>query len=161
MYEHHLQVLSESILKLGTFGPFIPHLIVVWGISSQIFKFGSIFPNCHAPLLQTQEFHFLLGPHICRKVLLQKSIFESCPIDNLLLMHHLAASEFPPVFSLLSKHIGRICDLLLLSAHKCSKDPFQLLDPVICSIGCKASFELWGLTTTEVIQTPILSRSLS
>ncbi|KAE9612356.1 hypothetical protein Lalb_Chr06g0172141 [Lupinus albus] len=108
MPKHHLQLRSQTDLKLRTLGPLVRIHLIVGAIFCKLFKLCGILSHRHSPLLQSQEFYLFFPFQVSMEVLLEEPSFKRFPSNCSSFHLHLSPSILPPVFGFLCQHVGRI-----------------------------------------------------
>ncbi|KAE9584389.1 hypothetical protein Lalb_Chr00c12g0404871 [Lupinus albus] len=159
MPEHPFQLGLQARFKFGTFGPSVHFQLSVWTKPGQFLKLGCVLSHRHVTLLQLQKLHFLLPLQISRKIFLKEFLLESNPCNNSPLCFHLPPSKFPPIFSLLHRHIRSVCHFLNVTTTQGSEYVFQVFNPLNRRIRSKPSLEVTRILLAELTQPTVLGRS--
>lgn len=95
---------SQALLELDGLPLLIRMIAEITRVFGQLFKFGNILTNHHAPLLELQELSLPLDSNIVGKVFLQECDLEVLPNDKNLQGHHPLHRVFPPILCLVLQH---------------------------------------------------------
>ncbi|KAE9587548.1 hypothetical protein Lalb_Chr23g0274971 [Lupinus albus] len=156
MPKYHLQLWSQTNLKLCTLGPPVRIHFIVRAILCQLIEVRNVLSHRHIPLLQSQEFNLPFPLQISRKVLLEESSLERFSSNCSSFYLHLSPGVLPPVLCFLRQHVGSISRLLIILTTHLSENLLQILNPFICSNRSESPLELTRFASAEFIQSTIL-----